>query len=71
LNTNNDYRYFNNVFLFANKSANLQEVNKLRKAIDAYMQSSDSLEVRKKMDIVFGKQSITSPESYIKEIISE
>ena len=71
LNTKNDYRYFNNVFLFANKSANLQEVNKLRKAIDVYMQSKDSLEVRQKMDIVFGKQSIASPESYIKEIISE
>jgi tripartite-type tricarboxylate transporter receptor subunit TctC len=71
LSISQDYKYFNNIFLFANKSAKPQEVEKLRKAIAEYMRSNDSLEVRKKMDIHFGKQSITSPDNYIKEIISE
>lgn len=71
LSTPHDYKYFNNVFLFANKTANPQEVEKLRKAIVEYMRSDESLEVRKRMDISFGKQSISSPEKYIREIITE
>jgi tripartite-type tricarboxylate transporter receptor subunit TctC len=66
-----DYKYFNNIFLFANKSADPKQVEKLRKSIAEYMRSEESLEVRKKMDIHFGKQSIASPEKYIKEIITE
>ncbi len=66
-----DYKYFNNVFLFANKTANPQDVEKLRKAIVDYMRSDESLEVRKRMDISFGRQSISSPEKYIREIITE
>ena len=66
-----DYKYFNNVFLFANKTANPQDVEKLRRAIVDYMRSDESLEVRKRMDISFGRQSISSPEKYIREIITE
>ena len=71
LSTPQDYKYFNNVFLFANKSADPKQVERLRKRIAEYMRSDESLDVRKKMDIHFGKQSITSPEKYIKEIITE
>lgn len=71
LQTTNDYKYFNNIFLFANKSADPKHVEKLKREISEYMRSEESLDVRKKMDIHFGRQSITSPEKYIKEIITE
>jgi tripartite-type tricarboxylate transporter receptor subunit TctC len=71
LHIEREYRFYNNIFLFANKSANQKEVNKLRLALRQYFESETSLKVRTTMDIHFGTHPITSPEKLINDIITE
>jgi tripartite-type tricarboxylate transporter receptor subunit TctC len=71
LNVDKEFKYDNNMMLFANKNANKNEIDKLRMAIKKYFESDESLNIRKVMDINFGKNSPTSPEKIINEIISK
>jgi|688.fasta_scaffold51509_7 tripartite-type tricarboxylate transporter receptor subunit TctC len=71
LSVEREYRFYNNVFLFANKNANKQELHKLRVALKQYFESEASINVRKTMDIHFGTHSILSPEKLINDIISQ
>jgi len=66
-----EHVYYNNIFLFANKTSDPKEIERLKIAIKQYLESDESIEVRKKMDIHFGKFSILSPVDLINDIISQ
>lgn len=66
-----EYTFYNNIFLFVNKTANPNDVNKLKTSIKKYLESDSSFEARKKMDIHFGNYSILMPHKLIDDIISE
>jgi tripartite-type tricarboxylate transporter receptor subunit TctC len=71
LSVENEFKLYNNIFLFANKNADKEQIDKLRTALKKYFESEKSLNVRKTMDINFGKYPITSPEKLINDIITE
>lgn len=71
LTVNKEFKYDNNMMLFANKSANKNDINRLRMAIKKYFESDESSHIKKVVDINFGKNSIIAPEKMINEIISE
>jgi len=71
LNVEKEFRFYNNVFLFANKTANRNDIEKLRIFLKKYFESEASINVRKTMDIHFGSYPILSPENLINDIISE
>jgi hypothetical protein len=66
-----EFKYYNNVFLWANKNADPVTIDRLRNSIDKYMSSDVSLGMRIRQDIQMGNKSIKAPEKYLKELLSD
>lgn len=64
-----EYKYYNNMFLWANKNANPDDIKKLREVLGTYLTSKESDHTRKKIDVQIGNRSVTQPEKYLKELL--
>lgn len=71
LGTPNEFKYYNNMFLWANKNANPEEVKKLRKYLKEYFKSKESESIYNEMDLQFGKKKVDMPEVYLKEFLKD
>ena len=66
-----EFKFYNNVFLWANKNADPAAIKKLRLALDNYMSSEESFGLRSRQDIQMGNRSVRTPEKYLKELLNE
>lgn len=66
-----EFKYYNNVFLWANKNADPVTIDKLRTALEKYMSSEVSLDMRIRQDVQMGNRSAGTPEKYLRELLSD
>ena len=71
LGTPNEFKYYNNIFLWANKNADPEEVRKLRKHLKEYFKSKESENIYNEMDLQFGRKKVDMPEVYLKEFLKD
>lgn len=66
-----EFKYYNNVFLWANKNADPAIIDRLRNSIDQYMSSNASLDMRSRQDIQMGNRNVSTPEKYLKDLLAD
>ena len=71
LGTPNEFKYYNNIFLWANKNADPEEVKKLRKHLREYFKSKESENIYNEMDLQSGRKKVDMPEVYLKEFLKD
>lgn len=71
LGTQNEFKYYSNMFLWANKNADPEEVSKLRKHLKEYFKSKESENIYNEMDLQFGRKKVDMPEVYLKEFLKD
>ena len=67
--TSREYRYYNNIFLWANNSANPIVIDNIQKEVKAYLLDKSSEVMRKKLDIQLDHINV-SPKLYLQDILS-
>jgi tripartite-type tricarboxylate transporter receptor subunit TctC len=65
----NEDRYYNNFFLWANSSVSIELVTKVQDALVLFLNDKKSEEFRNSMHIQFGKNNIKNPEKYMEELL--
>jgi tripartite-type tricarboxylate transporter receptor subunit TctC len=66
LGTSNEFKYYNNMFLWANKNADPGEIKKLKKHLKEFFKSKESENIYEEMDLQFGGKNVDTPEMYLK-----
>ena len=69
LGTTNEFKYYNNIFLWANKNADPEEIKKLKKYLKEFYKSKESKNIYDEMDLQFGGKNVDTPEIYLKAFL--
>lgn len=69
LSIENEDRYYNNFFLWANVDKNNEEVNKVRNVLSEFLNGSQSEKFLSSMFVQFGQNSVRTPEKYLNKIL--
>jgi tripartite-type tricarboxylate transporter receptor subunit TctC len=69
LGTPNEFKYYNNIFLWANKNADPEEIKKLKKYLKEFYKSKESENIYNEMDLQFGGKNVDTPEIYLKAFL--
>jgi tripartite-type tricarboxylate transporter receptor subunit TctC len=69
LSIENEDRYYNNLFLWANVDKNNEEVNKVRNVLSEFLNGSQSEKFLSSMFVQFGQNNVRTPEKYINKIL--
>ena len=69
LGTTNEFKYYNNIFLWANKNADPEEIKKLKKYLKEFYKSKESENIYDEMDLQFGGKNVDTPEIYLKAFL--
>lgn len=64
-----EFKYYPNVFLWSNLSADEDEVKKIRKAIVSYLTSKESQEMRESMHLSFDSKKASNAREHLKQIL--
>lgn len=65
----NEDRYYNNFFIWCNADKNAEEVVRVRKALDNYLNDKQSEKFLSSMFVQFGKNDVKEPEKYLEKLI--
>ena len=71
LSSASEFKYYNNIFLWANKNADPEEVKKLRRYLKEYFKRKESESIYSEMDLQFGRKNVDTPEIYLKEFLKD
>lgn len=65
----NEFKYYANIFLWSNLSANKDDIEKIRSAILRFLTSDESLKLRKDMYISYDLITLQNPREYLTKIL--
>lgn len=71
LSAKDDFKYYNNYFLWVNKSADPDKVKQFTQQLYEFLQSKEAEAIMKKIDVRFGNRSFRNPETTLKNIIQD
>jgi tripartite-type tricarboxylate transporter receptor subunit TctC len=69
LETENEFKYYNNIFLWTNNQTEDNATQTIRQALVKYFSTENGKIMMNKLDVQFNRNSISEPESYLKRII--